>query len=183
LDFAADYEVGVNLKKFQDNNKRFDEIQKCLEEYLSTKRAAFPRFYFLSNDEMLEILSQTRNAQAVQPHLIKCFDSMKKILFGEEKGSKSIHGMFSPENEFVKFASIVKAEGGVEFWLTDIEKMMTQSLYENTRNAVACYPENGIERSQWLFHTNAQSILTVDMIKWTEGVEAAIYEIMKGKNA
>jgi len=171
------------LKKFIDNNKRFDDIQKCLEEYLSTKRAAFPRFYFLSNDEMLEILSQTRNPHAVQPHLIKCFDSMKKVEFTKEKESKTVVGMFSPENEFVQWSGIVKAEGGVEFWLTAIEKMMTQSLYDKTRIAVNLYPENGIERSQWLFHTAAQPILTVDMIMWTKGVEEAIYEIMKGKNS
>jgi len=183
LDFAADFEIGVNLKKFQDNNRKFDEIQKCLEEYLSTKRAAFPRFYFLSNDEMLEILSQTRNAHAVQPHLIKCFDAMKKIKFGEEPGSKLIYGMYSPENEYVPFSGVTKAEGNVEFWLTDIQNMMTQSLYDTTKHAVNIYPENGIERAEWLFHCNAQSILTVDMIMWTRGVEAAIYEIMKGKNS
>jgi len=125
IDFASDYEVGVNLKKFLDNNKRFDEIQKCLEEYLGTKRAAFPRFYFLSNDEMLEILSQTRNVHAVQPHLIKCFDAMKKVKFTDEANSKMIEGMYSPEVEYVQWSGKVKAEGGVEFWLTDIEKMMT----------------------------------------------------------
>jgi dynein heavy chain, axonemal len=132
---------------------------------------------------MLEILSQTRNAHAVQPHLIKCFDSMKKILFTKEEGSKTIVGMFSPENEYVEWSGIVKAEGGVEFWLTKIEKMMTTSLYDKTKNAFYTYPENGIERSHWLFHTAAQPILTIDMVMWTKGCEEAIYEIMKGKNA
>ena len=56
---------GGLLKKFVENNKKLDEIQKGLEDYLETKRSAFPRFYFLSNDELIEILSQTRNVHAV----------------------------------------------------------------------------------------------------------------------
>jgi dynein heavy chain len=57
--------------------------------------------------------------------------------------------------------------------------MMIQSLYDITKNAYHTYPETKAhERAEWLFHCAAQPILTIDMVKWTEGCEAAIYEIM-----
>ena len=83
------------LEAFRLANETLDGIQKQLEDYLLSKCVAFPRFFFLSNDELLEILSQARRPQAVQPHLRKCFDNLVKLRFGDDARSTDIHGMIS----------------------------------------------------------------------------------------
>ena len=96
IDCCASEEL---LKKFIKNNQTLDEIQKQLENYLETKRRAFARFYFLSNDEIIAIISQTGNPSAVQQHLRKCFDNINRIQFGAEEDSKEIIGMISADPE------------------------------------------------------------------------------------
>lgn len=59
-----------NLVKTSES---LDHIEKQLEDYLEVKRKLFPRFYFLSNDELLEILAKSQNLEAVEQHLNKCF--------------------------------------------------------------------------------------------------------------
>ena len=68
------------------NKYILEDVQKSLEAYLRVKREAFPRFYFLSNDELLEILAQaTRNPKAVEKHLRKCFDAISTLVSKYQK--------------------------------------------------------------------------------------------------
>lgn len=95
-------------EQLKRNNEVLEKIQKNLEDYLEIKRMAFPRFYFLSNDELLEILAQQKNPQAVQPHMPKCFDGIRRLDFGDDPKSIDILAMLSGEGERVPLGKNLK---------------------------------------------------------------------------
>lgn len=83
------------------------------------KRQAFPRFYFLSNDELLQILSNAADIKAVEKHINKCFDNIcGLILVDPNYNASDIQGMISGEKEEVLFIGKVKVKNsGVEAWM------------------------------------------------------------------
>lgn len=158
------------------NNSMLEQITRCLEAYLEVKRVAFPRFYFLSNDELLEILAQTKNPHAVQPHLRKCFDAVARIEFGmrdgEKKGEKvltnEILKMVSPEGEKVEFNRGLKARGSVEDWLGKVEEAMFTALKRRMKYAYQVV--KAMDRIPWLSDLPSQVVLTVSQQQWADEV-------------
>lgn len=102
-------------------NRVMERVLKHVEEYLETKRLAFPRLYFLSNDELLEIMAQLKNVQAIQPYLQNCFDGVKSLDFGDDPASVDIAALVSPEGERLPFGRPLRARGAVEQWLHAVE--------------------------------------------------------------
>lgn len=106
------------------SNRVMEEILQHVDDYLETKRLAFPRLYFLSNDELLEIMGQLRNVRAIQPYLQNCFDGIQSLDFGPDASSIDIFAMVSPEGERMAFQRPVRARGLVEQWLHAVEQAM-----------------------------------------------------------
>ena len=107
-------------ESFQESNKNLEMVQKGLADYLEKKRSNFARFYFLSNDELLEILSQTKEVRKVRSHLRKVFEAVADLTFQPDDCMTS---MISGEGENIQFTKkIDPKDRNVEFWMGDVEK-------------------------------------------------------------
>ncbi|XP_048576009.1 dynein axonemal heavy chain 3 isoform X2 [Nematostella vectensis] len=160
------------LGRLQESNQLLEEIQKGLNAYLEKKQLFFPRFFFLSNDELLEILSETKDPLRVQPHLKKCFEGIARLEFTEEQ---EVVGMVSAENETVPFSTKIvpaKAKGMVEKWLIQVEEVMMDSLKKVAGDAVAAYVNT--VRGKWVQEWPGQVVLAVSGIYWTLEMSEAI---------
>ncbi|ODM99586.1 Dynein heavy chain 7, axonemal [Orchesella cincta] len=159
-------------EKLLDLTALQDKIMRGLNAYLEKKRLYFPRFFFLSNDEMLEILAETKDPNRVQPHLKKCFEGINRL---QLDGDLVIHAMFSAEGERVMFSRPVdtlEAKGCVEKWLLNVEKTMIQSLKDvvtSSRDAYVLTP-----RADWVTKWPGQIVLCTGQVFWTQEVHEAI---------
>ena len=144
-------------------------MQKGLSEYLETKRTSFPRFYFLSDDELLEILSQTKDPQAVQPHLRKCFENIYKVKF--EKDMR-ISKMFSAEGEEIDFRQNIYPVGNVEDWMLEIERIMRETMRQIICDSLEDYKTT--KRTAWVLKWPGQIVIAGCQTYWTQQVSQAL---------
>ena len=135
-------------------HSQIEQCESALNEYLAQKKKQFPRFYFVSNQALLDILSNGNNPHKVCEYLGDLFDGMRAIHFEEADGRKlnSAVGMYSKtETEYTPFPDKVNngrfvCEGAVEFWLGELESMMRKVLkciLENARQTAELWDIQG----------------------------------------
>jgi dynein heavy chain len=152
----------------------FDKSQKSLTDYLSTKKTCFPRFYFISDEDLLSILG-TSEPILIQPQMIKLFDNCKALIF---ERSKNISGMISDEGESYSFSEILKPEGAVEAWMHQVDMIMQKTLKSITKEGVFMCAK--MERLKWIEKYLGMVVIVGAQIWWTWKVEDVFNKVKMG---
>ncbi|XP_031338901.1 dynein heavy chain 2, axonemal-like isoform X2 [Photinus pyralis] len=173
------------LNRLNGMNDQLELIQRALERYLETKRHIFPRFYFISNDDMLEILGNSKKPESIQPHFKKLFDNINKIKIQKNSILNKIEsiGMISEDGEYMEYTKSVLLDGPVEFWLCDIETAMRGVLRAQFKPCRTDLKKNLNTRDKWLLSNCGQLCNACSQIQWTTDCTRALVhcKIMENK--
>ncbi|TDL28876.1 dynein heavy chain protein 1 [Rickenella mellea] len=173
----------MNIQGVQKSLERLadllNKIQKALGEYLERERASFPRFYFVGDEDLLEIIGNSKTIVRIMKHLKKMFAGISTILLDEDESQ--ILGMASREGEEVRFKSaiLLKDYPKINDWLTKLESEMRVSLAELLCDAVAELEKfygNGSSLTAaaflaWIDKYPAQLVSLAIQVAWTSSVE------------
>lgn len=162
-------------------NELLDDITNGVSAYLEKKRLYFPRFFFLSNDEMLEILSETKDPLRVQPHLSKCFEGINRLEFDQQK---NVLSMQSSDMEVINFVDIVStsaAGGSVEKWLLGVEGEMLKAVRNEMEKSFTHYAKT--KRADWVLRWPQMVVLCISQVYWASRVHVSLRRSVNNQTA
>lgn len=176
----------LNIPGVQKNLERLadllNKIQKALGEYLEKERSSFPRFYFVGDEDLLEIIGNSKDIRRVMKHLKKMFAGISTLQLDEDE--TALLGFASREGEEVAFRQpiLLKDFPKINDWLAKVESEMQLSLAALLSQAVSelrSFFAVGHDVSvdallSWIDTYPAQLVVLAVQVAWTDLVESGI---------
>ena len=153
--------------------EQLEMCQKSLTGYLEKKRLIFPRFFFVSDPALLEILGQASDTHTIQSHLLSIFDNIATVTFHEQEYNK-ILAIGSSEGETVKLEHPVRAEGSVEIWLNSLLKASQEAVHSIIRKAYHVVIDSYFDLLEFTSKFQAQIGILGLQILWSKESEVAL---------
>ncbi|GET87016.1 dynein heavy chain, putative [Leishmania tarentolae] len=158
--------------------------EKALADYLETKRKLFPRFFFVSDTDLIDILSKGSDPRAVIGHMSKIIESVDSFTFDNNPfpnaAPEEVWEMVSIQGEKVALTESFACEGAVETWLEGLVQCMKRSMKVHIKEANAGYIEK--PRNEWIYQYPCQAVIVASRIWFTTEVHQAFTQIEEGND-
>ena len=169
-----------NIKNILEEKLKtaLERIQKALYNFLEKQRQNFARFYFIGDEDLLEIIGNSKDVFKIARHFNKMFAGMNSLIC---KDGNELLGMVSREFEEVSFEKSVKISDDpvVYQWLRKVQEQMHFTLATKLEKAVTeisgmDYIGKVDEFIHWIEHYPAQITVLSSQILWSASIEAAL---------
>ncbi|OWB58788.1 hypothetical protein B5S28_g4867 [[Candida] boidinii] len=155
------------------------KIRKALLGYLEKQRELWPRYYFLGNEDLLEMIGNANDFNIISKHIKKLFQNVSGLNF--DNSSKEIRSVYSIENEELVLIEPVKTTNlSLHEWLTNLEMIIKESLssylYDSLVELESIWNENCTFATALplLAKSTNQVLILSAQVLWTKKIEQAI---------
>jgi len=171
LQFAITFSIEDGyLQKIESANEKLAKCEKALQRFMEDKKTCFPRFYFVSPADLLDILSNGNIPTKVMPHMPKIFQAIETLKLETGQVSPAAVGMQSCVGiEYVEFSTALKLIGKVEVYLQDVIDIMNKTLRDIAGASLKKFAQ--YKRTEWLKLDCSQCTLLVSLSNWVIDVE------------
>jgi dynein heavy chain len=161
------------LKSFNTVYDKLQVCEKALNRFMDEKKKCFPRFYFTSSSDLLDILSNGNMPVKIMKFMSKIFQAIENLELKDTDKERPIAvGMHTNVGiEYVEFSHDLKLLGKVENYLQEVINTMKTSLRDVAAASLKRLAQYGKEK--WLTMDPAQTTLLINMLTWTKDVEGA----------
>lgn len=160
------------LEDLIKSNELLDKVEIGVNSYLERTRLYFPRFFFLSNFEILQMLSETKNPRHVQPFLCKCYDGIHELEFDDEYNICAMISSSQEKVNFMKKINIAEARGRVEEWLRSVEDEMKRSIRNEIMRAYSDFLTT--DWIDWILNWPQMVVLCIVQIFWVSDIQSCL---------
>ncbi|KAG9237794.1 cytoplasmic dynein-like protein 1 heavy chain 1 [Amylocarpus encephaloides] len=174
----------LNISGVQKSLERLadllNKIQKALGEYLERERVSFPRFYFVGDEDLLEIIGNSNDTLRIAKHFKKMFAGLSGLIMDEDH---LISGFTSKEGEEVRLKkeiSLIKTPK-INDWLALLENSMKETLAELLAEAIEqfgpIFTSAEIDQAKlndFISAFPSQIVVLATQAVWTSSVETAL---------
>jgi len=159
--------------------------EKSLVDFMEAKRRAFPRFYFVSTKDLLDILSNGNRPEQVMEHIPKIFQMINKLDLKDDTDAEGHDmkiglGMYDPRDEYVPFAKQCPLSGKVELWMMRVIDSMRDALRTILEECSHTYQQS--DRVKVIMEYQGQIVITLCQMFWSVEVEDTFKKIAAGGN-
>jgi dynein heavy chain 1 len=176
----------LNISGVQKSLERLAEllnkIQKALGEYLERERVSFPRFYFVGDEDLLEIIGNSNDVLRIAKHLRKMFAGISGLVTDEDGVIKGVTSKEGEEVQLRKEISLIKTPR-INEWLGALELSMKTTLaelayeaYEEFVQLMATDTMDFDAFNDYLARYPAQIVVLGTQMAWTAAVEKSLAE-------
>lgn len=151
-------------------------IQKSLIDYLDAQREIFPRYYFVNNNDLVEIIGNSNEPSKIISHLGEMFAGVVSVDLSTARvpNKNSVDKMSSKEGEFITLINAVDVGVTPTQWLSALEKEIISTLAVLMQKCMANLPSSDADLIKWVDGFPAQIGILASQVTWCASIEKSL---------